>query len=287
MDTQQLQAFVAIAECGSFSAAAERLHLTQPAVSKRLALLEEQLDAQVFDRIGRRIRLTAAGQLLLPRAKTVLNEVEAGYQAIAGLRGEVAGALSIATSHHIGLHYLPSHLRSFMKAFPAVRMDLHFLDSEQAQAEILRGRFDLALVTLPPEQQHRVTSIQLWQDELRLVVGPQHPLARRQKLGLRELSGYPAVLPESTTVTTRLIQTLFKRQQLPLTTAMEANHLDTVKMLVGIGMGWGVLPARLIDRSVKVLPIRHSPIRRPLGVIYHEQRTLSMAVLRFLAQLQK
>src|SRR5688572_7411353 len=176
MDTQQLQAFVAIAECGSFSAAAERLHLTQPAISKRVALLEEQLDAQVFDRIGHRIRLTAAGQLLLPRAKTVLNEVEAGYQAIADLRGEVTGTLSVATSHHIGLHYLPPHLRGFMKAFPAVRMDLHFLDSEQAQAEILRGRFDLALVTLPSEQHRRITMVQLWQDELRLVVGPQHPL---------------------------------------------------------------------------------------------------------------
>ena len=139
MDTQQLEAFVAIAECGTFSAAAERLHLTQPAVSNRLALLEEQLDAPLFDRIQRKVRLTAAGQLLLPSAKNALNEIEAGYQAIAGLRGEVAGTLSIATSHHIGLHYLPAHLRSFMKAFPEVRMDLHFLDSEQAQAEILRG----------------------------------------------------------------------------------------------------------------------------------------------------
>lgn len=287
MDTQQLQAFVAIAECGSFSAAAEHLHLTQPAISKRVALLEQQLDAQVFDRIGRRIRLTAAGQLLLPRAKTVLNEVEAGYQAIAGLRGEATGTLSVATSHHIGLHYLPPHLRSFMKSFPGVRMDLHFLDSEQAQAEILRGRFDLALVTLPPEQHRRITMIQLWQDELRLVAGPRHPLAGRQKLNLRELSGHPAILPEASTVTTRLIQALFKWQELPLTVAMEANHLDTVKMLVSIGMGWGVLPARLVDASVKVLPVRHSPIRRPLGVIYHEQRTLSAAAQRFLVLLQK
>src|SRR5690606_7583070 len=130
MDTQHLHAFVAIAETGSFSAAAERLHLTQPAVSKRIALLEEQLKSPLFDRIGRQVVLTQAGQVLLSKATLILREVTAAQRAIADLKGEVEGKLSIATSHHVGLHYLPPYLREFSTQFPQVKLDLHFLDSE-------------------------------------------------------------------------------------------------------------------------------------------------------------
>src|SRR5690606_2661470 len=123
MDTQHLQAFVAIAETGSFSAAAERLHLTQPAVSKRIAILEELLGCPLFDRIGRHISLTQAGLSLLPKAKNILQEVSAARRAITDLNGEVRGQLSIATSHHIGLHRLPPYLREFSKIYPEVRLD--------------------------------------------------------------------------------------------------------------------------------------------------------------------
>src|SRR5690606_11005585 len=115
MDTQHLYAFVAIAETGSFSAAAERLHLTQPAISKRISLLEEQLKRPLFDRVGRKISLTQAGVSLLPKALNILQEVAAAQRAIADLDGEVRGKLSIATSHHIGLHRLPPYLRNFSR----------------------------------------------------------------------------------------------------------------------------------------------------------------------------
>lgn len=287
MDTQQLKAFVAIAQCGSFSAAAARLHLTQPAISKRMALLEQQVEARLFDRIGRQVRLSEAGHALLPRALTVLQEVEASYQDIAALQGRTVGTLSIAASHHIGLHYLPAHLREFTRTFPEIRLDLSFLDSEHACEDVAQGRFDLALVTLAPEPDARLTQLQLWQDELRFVCGAKHALAQRRSLTLRELSKHPAILPDATTYTTTLIRRLFDKQDLPLVSGMVANHLDTVKMLVSVGMGWGVLPGRLLDRQVKVLPLKHPPLLRPLGVIYHRQRSLSAAAQRFLAQLQK
>ncbi|MEQ9508335.1 MAG: LysR family transcriptional regulator, partial [Alloalcanivorax xenomutans] len=132
MDTQSLQAFMAVAESGSFSGAAERLFLTQPAVSKRIAVLEQQLGARLFDRVGRRIRLTEAGEALLPRARKVLQELEDMGRAINNLTGEVSGTLRIGTSHHIGLHRLPPVLRRFSREYPQVRLDIHFIDSEEA-----------------------------------------------------------------------------------------------------------------------------------------------------------
>ncbi len=286
MDTQHLQAFVAIAENGSFSAAAERLHLTQPAISKRIALLEDQLRAPLFDRIGRQVALTEAGQLLLSKAKLILNEVIAAQRAIADLRGDVQGKLSIATSHHVGLHYLPPYLREFSTQYPQVKLDLHFLDSEQAYHEILQGRFDLAIVTLALQQDARINSHTLWLDQLHFVAAPNHPLAAQSHLRLADLSPHQAIMPDTNTYTTQLIKGLFDRQGQTLDITMVTNHLDTIKMMLSIGLGWGVLPRRLIDDQLQILDVDHPMIERPLGYIHHEQRSLNNAARMFLALLR-
>src|SRR5690606_37510681 len=118
MDIANLNAFIAIAETGSFSHAADRLHLTQPAVSKRLAALESQLGVRLFDRLGREIGLTEAGRALIPRAYQILSVLDATRRALSNLNGDISGRLFLAPSHHIGLHRLPPLLRAFPRARP-------------------------------------------------------------------------------------------------------------------------------------------------------------------------
>ena len=113
MDTNSLRTFITTAELESFSLAAEQLYLTQPAISKRIAALEEELGAKLFDRIGRHVSLTEAGRTLLQRARIILQEVEDSRRLISNLSGTVSGRLSIGTSHHIGLHRLPPVLRRY------------------------------------------------------------------------------------------------------------------------------------------------------------------------------
>jgi len=287
MDTQHLAAFVAIADTGSFSAAATQLNLTQPAVSKRIAVLEEQVGSPLFDRIGRHISLTQAGLLLLPGARNILQEVTATRRALADLNGEVRGKLSIATSHHIGLHRLPPYLRQFSRQYPEVILDLHFLDSEQAYQEILQGRYDLAIVTLSQDEDARITAEPIWQDELCFVAAKNHTLAGAKSLKLAELSPYQAIMPDTSTYTTRLIKTLFDQQQQPLDITMVTNHLDTIKMMVSIGLGWGVLPATMVNGEISTLAVKHPPLTRMLGCIYHRQRTLNNAAHKFLVLLKQ
>lgn len=150
MDLANLSAFIAIAETGSFSGAGERLHLTQPAISKRIAGLEQQLDVRLFDRLGREVSLTEASRALLPRAYQILNVLDDTRRALTNLTGEVSGRLTLATSHHIGLHRLPPLLRAFTRQYPAVALDIQFLDSEVAYEEILHGRAEIAVITLAP-----------------------------------------------------------------------------------------------------------------------------------------
>lgn len=294
MDTQNLKAFQAVAEKESFSEAADTLFLTQPAVSKRIAALEQQLNCRLFDRIGRRVTLTEAGRALLPRARQILLEVADTQRLISDLSGEVKGTLSLATSHHIGLHRLPPVLREFARTYPDVRLDLDFLDSEKAYDEVVHGRYDLAIITLAPDTaalrdikiDSRIHSHIIWPDKLRFVASPEHPLTQQRDLELEDLSRYPAILPDINTYTTKLIKHLFDDQGMDLEITMATNHLDTIKMMVSIGLGWGVLPDTIIDQQLQPLKIGRLNIARKLGCIYHSERSLSNAAHAFLRLLQ-
>ena len=195
MDTQNLRAFLLVAESRSFSQAAKRLHLTQPAVSKRIAQLEAQLNVSLFDRIGRRISTTEAGAALLPHARAVHLELQAAQQSVRDLAGEVRGRLRLATSHHIGLHRLPPLLSFFSKAFPAVQLDIDFMDSEQAYELTLQGEVELAVVTLAPSPIANIVTRPIWLDPLDFMVQQDTQLTRKKALGLQELSQHPAILP--------------------------------------------------------------------------------------------
>ncbi|WP_227368729.1 LysR family transcriptional regulator [Halomonas sp. M20] len=285
MDTQSLQAFLAVADNGSFSLAGEQLYLTQPAVSKRIATLEEQIGARLFDRIGRRVSLTEAGQVLLPRAREILVMVNDSRQALANLAGDIRGSLIMATSHHIGLHRLPPILKTYTQAHPEVRMDLRFLDSEQAYQGVLTGELEVAVVTLAPAPDPRLTVVPVWVDRLHFVCGKDHPLAKQGRVALTALSEHDAVLPGHLTFTRDIVLDTFAQNGLQVNVGLSTNYLETLKMMVTIGLGWSVLPETLIDKELHRLPIELPPIERPLGYLVHKSRTLSNAARSMLTLL--
>jgi DNA-binding transcriptional LysR family regulator len=285
MDLANLNAFIAIAEMGSFSAAGERLHLTQPAVSKRIAGLEQQLDVRLFDRLGREVSLTEAGRALLPRAYQILNVLDDTRRALTNLTGEVTGRLTLAPSHHIGLHRLPTLLRAFTKTYPDVALDIQFLDSEVAYEEILHGRAELAVITLAPEPHALVKAVKVWDDPLDFVAAPEHPLATRKNVSLADLARYPAVFPGENTFTHHIVSELCESQGLKPNIAMSTNYMETIKMMVSIGLAWSVLPRTMLDEQVTPIPLPGVQLRRQLGYIVHTERTLSNAARAFMALL--
>jgi DNA-binding transcriptional LysR family regulator len=287
MDTQLLQAFAAVTEHGSFSIAAEHLHITQPAVSKRVALLESQLGCSLFDRIGRQITLTEAGRALLPHAQLVLQEIRAARRHIQDLRGGVTGLLSMGISHHMGLHRLPAVLERFSQQYPEVRLDIDFLDSEEAYERVLLGEVEIGVITLAPEEKPSLQQTAIWNDELVVTVARNHPLAAQSRVSARALSQYRAILPGLNTYTGRIIKTLFEQQQLPLDVSMSTNYLETIKVMVSIGFGWSVLPRTLLDENLCGLALTGQKLTRNLGVVTHRERSLSNAASAFLALLMK
>ncbi|MEH6567779.1 MAG: LysR family transcriptional regulator [Halioglobus sp.] len=281
MDTQNLKAFVLVAETGSFSAAAEKLHLTQPAVSKRVALLEQQLGRDLFDRIGRNVSLTEAGNALLPHARTISLQLLAAEQAVLDLSGDVTGALRLATSHHIGLHRLPPVLNEFSRKFPGVKIDIEFMDSEQAYELITQGKVELAVVTLAPNSETNVIAEPVWRDPLDFMVSANHELATRKNCDLKFLSQCPAILPGLNTYTGQIVKRLFDTHNLQLQVSMATNYLETVRMMTSVGLGWTVLPRSMIDGSLTAIDVAGDTIERTLGLVFHRGRSLSRAALAF------
>ena len=281
MELASLRAFAAVARFRSFSQAADHLHLTQPAVSKRISNLEEALDAKLFDRLGRQIELTEAGRALLSRVQDVEQSVKQAEQAVRELSGEVRGPLRIATSHHIGLHRLPSVLSAFQQSHPQVRLDIDFVDSEQAYEQLRVGQIELAVVTLAPGDISKLHSEPLWDDPLMVMVSPTHPLASKKRVSLAELSEHPAVLPGLETFTGRIVHRHFDEQGVALQLGMETNYLETLRMMASVGLGWTVLPSTMLGDDLRGLTLHKADMRRTLGLVYHEDRSLSRSATAF------
>ena len=287
MDTQALRAFLAVAEHRSFSLAAEHLHLTQSAVSKRIQQLEQHLNTPLFDRHNRTISLTEAGHALLPRARQILDLVADTEQELHSFDSEVSGTLSLATSHHIGLHRLPPVLREFTARYPAAQLNLSFMGSERAYQAIMLRQVELALTTLDEHLNHslqdRIDAMPLWRDDMICVCAPDHPLARIQRPTLQDLAATPAILPEADTITFQLVERLFRNAGLILHAPVPTNYLETIKMMVSVGMGWSVLPRTMQDSSLHPLQWPGPPLQRSLGLIHLRTRPLSNAARALMA----
>lgn len=276
MDISTLHAFIAVARHQSFSKASEHLFVTQPAISKRVAALEEELDIQLFNRIARQISLTEAGKQLLPKAQELVQQAEDMQRYASNLNDDISGNLSIAIAHHIGLHRMPPILREFNLRYPHVDLDIRFEDSDQAFYAVEQGDIEFAVITLPGHLSDKLIKQTIWVDELKAVVGLEHPLSKQSSIGIEQLAAFPCVLPSKDTETHKIIQREFERHQQSLNVQMHTNNLETLKMLATAGLGWSLLPSTMLDSSLKVLDLGVL-IERQLGVVMHRKRSLSNA----------
>jgi len=249
-------------------------------------LLESQLDCRLFDRVGRQVLLTEAGQALLPKARDILASMEDAERMLGNLSGHIGGRLALATSHHISLHRLPPLLKRFVDHYPEVELDLRFAASEVAYEGVLRGDLELALITLAPEHDDRICACTIWTDRLQYVVGRNHPLAQSPQLDLSALTRYPALLPGADTFTHQRVRQQLAGQGLELNLGMSTDYLDTIRMMVRIGLGWSLLPETMIDDQLVRLDTGTEPIYRPLGYIHHRNRTLSNAACELVRLLE-
>ena len=286
IDIAELLTFIKVAETSSFSEAASKLFLTQPAISKRIAALESNLGVRLFDRIGRQVQLTEAGIRLLPKARKMAEDLQDIKRSMTLQMQDVSGELRLSTSHHVGLRRLPKSLKRFQEDFPSAHLEIEFTQSEEAYQDVLKGRAELGIITLSNKENPLIESLPIWSDPLTCVVSKDHPLALSKKLSLIELAQHACVLPNKNTFTRQIAEQVFGKQGLKPKVRMNTNNLETLAMLVSIGWGWSLLPSTLVDEKLVVLNIADLNVERKLGVIHHKQRTLSRAATAFIELLK-
>jgi DNA-binding transcriptional LysR family regulator len=286
MDTQTLRAFLSVAKHQSFSEAAEELFLTQPAVSKRIISLEEQLDSKLFDRVGRKVSLTPTGNALLPKARAILNLIKSTEQELHNLSQQVSGSLEIICSHHVGLHRLPPILKEYARRFPDVDLKIEFGESESGYEQVLHGDKELALITLAPHPHANLISQTIWHDKMKFVCSLDHPLAAIENIQLSDLANHKAILPSPNTFTRQKVEDLFANTEVSLDVVTSTNYLDTIRMMVSIGYGWSVLPESL-TKDLKTLEIDSEMSSRQLGYLVHQHHSLTNAAKALIELLEQ
>lgn len=292
MDITSIETFLTVAQKQSFSLAAEYMHLTQPAISKRIASLESELNCKLFDRINKRILLTKAGQIFLPRAQQIIKELKNTKNNLAEMNSNVSGELVMATSHHIGLHHLPPVLKHFVNQFPKVDLKLDFMESETACLAVENAEIELAVITLPNNPDQRLKCLKVWSDPLKITLHNHHPLidASNKKSGkyyvnaenLKKITKFPAILPEKGTYTREIVDEYLSQCHINVQEKLSNNFLETIKMMVSVGLGWSVLPQTMIDNTLTQVEVEDISVARTLGIVSHRDRTLSPAAQKMI-----
>ncbi len=276
MNINDLRTFMAVAETASFSQAADQLFVTQPAVSKRIQALEQDLAVQLFDRVGKRVLLTQAGNVLVPQAQQMLAMLADTEKQLRNLSRDISGTLNMATSHHIGLHRLAPVLRTFTDRHPEVQLNISFEDSEVAHDMLRHGDIELAVVTLNPAGDDQLHYAEIWQDPLVFVSAD-----RARALSMQQLAAMPCVLPGTGTYTGRIVLQRFAELGINLTPSMSTNYLETIGMLVSVGLGWSVLPRSMVG-DLHEIEVDCPSMSRTLGSVTNPARAVSNAASAFL-----
>jgi DNA-binding transcriptional LysR family regulator len=251
VELRQLKAFIAIAETGTFTAGAARVHVTQAAISMQLKQLETEVGAPLFIRAPRRVIMTEAGEALLERAHAILREHDAALAEIAALAGAEHGRLRVGSaSAMVTADPLPQILKELRVRHPRAEVSISSGTSEALVKQILAGKLDVAFVSLPVETRGIQTEV-LSRDELVAIASPRHKLAKQRVVTAGALAKEQLILGERGGNTRRLIDGFFAEAGEHPNIKMELSRLAAIKRMVEEEMGIGIVPWRSTREEIK------------------------------------
>jgi DNA-binding transcriptional LysR family regulator len=286
----QLRTFRAVAEQLSFSAAAHELSISQPSVSYQVKELEAVLSVRLIDRLGKRVRLTEAGEVLYEYARRTLTLLDEAAIVLEQMRGIERGTLRVGASTTVGIYLIPLALGSFKKHHPKLAVALEIGPRESLQDRLKRGAIDLAVFS-PPVADPDLASTSFMDDELVMVVPASHPLAGRRGLTLRDFADESFLIREPGSGTRLAVEIAARQAGVSLRVGMELGSNGAIKHAVEAGLGVAVLSRHAVELERRggglvVVDIEGFPIRRPWCIVHLRRRQLPAAVDNFIEYLR-
>ena len=265
LDTRQLLSFRTLAETGSFTETARRLHLTQSAISHSIRSLEEQLGCNLFDRIGKRALLTEIGERLLGHTNSIFSEMDAALRSIDEVKTWGKGRIRIGATTSACQFILPSVLREFRECFPLCKIIVQPADTPVLLEKLKRSEIDLG-ICLRPWKDIEFEITPLFEDTLNAVVPPNHPFAKSLHIP-RKVEDNPFIVYDSKSYTFDLVSSYFSENGISLDNYIELGSSEAIKELAKIGIGIGILADWTIKKelgegSLKRVPLGKTPMKR-------------------------
>ena len=281
---RQLQVFESVARQLSFSRAAAELHLTQPAVSMQVKLLEEQAGLPLFERLGKKIFLTEAGTELQEHSRIIAQQLRDADEALAARKGLSQGRLVI-TMVSTAKYFVPPLLARFLKQHPGVTVKLSANNREVVLKQLAENQVDLAIMGRTPQGMDAVTEPFARHPHV-IIAAPDHPLAKKRRIPLARLAEETFLIREPGSGTRGLLERLFAEHNLPLNVSMEMASNETIKQAVQAGMGISLLSLHTVGLELKthnlaVLDAQGLPIVRDWHVVHLAAKRLSPVAQAF------
>ena len=288
MDMHTLEIFRAVATEKSFSRAAARLSRTQPAVSMAVQRLESAVGEPLIDRAGKQLRLTDAGQVVFDFARRFDNLRSELHVALAELRDQEAGRLSIGANESTTLYLLPLITR-YRKLYPRVKVQIRRSQSSKIPVEILEGDLEMGVISYEPTDD-RLISRTIYIDHLACVVSPQHRLARRRTISIADLGPETFIAHSVVSPYKEVVLREFERLKVPLRRDVEMPTVESIRKMVQRNQGVAFLPRMCVEEEIAQGVLREVQVselqtERKISLVYPAGRTLSHAARAFLALL--
>jgi len=278
MDFNSLQYFVLVAKYENMSRAADILHITQPALSKSISLLEENLGVSLFDRNGRSIKLNRYGQFFLERAELMLKEYEMAKEDLLNLVSPGQGVVSIGFMHTLGLEVIPQLMAAVQKDYPKMKIHLTQSNSSSILNKLEVGELDLCLISSLDTNKDLVWE-KLWEEELFLIVPENHRLSNRKEVTVKDFANEPFISIKKGNTLRKSVDDLFNQEGFHLNVAFEGEEVHTITGLVESGLGVSLIPniKGLEQYNIQLLKVNAPNCRREVGLAYINKHFKSAA----------
>jgi DNA-binding transcriptional LysR family regulator len=291
MELRQLKYFLSVVQLGSVGAAADANFVTQPAVTLQIQKLEDEVGERLLERTGRRVTPTQAGRLLAEHAEVILRSLGAAERAMTGLKGLESGFLRMGNIDAASVYVLPGVYRSFHRKYPGIKIEIIVGDTTRLLEALRRGEVELASTVLPVDT-GQFEILPIYRDEMVLVAHPNHVLAKRNNVTLRDVVETGLISYPAGSVTRRQIERVFIEHNLALNASMEIASPEAIKRLTQAGLGASVLPRPVVAPEIgrgalQTIRIRSVRFQRTIGMVLRGEDSLSPPARVFLDMVKK
>jgi DNA-binding transcriptional LysR family regulator len=289
MQIENFKIFADLVETKSFSKSAKLNGITQSAVSQQARAMERHFKTLLIDRSQKQFQLTREGQQVYDSAKEILHTYDKLLSELQELKKIISGTIRISTIYSIGLHELPPYIKKFLHDFPSVNVRVEYRRSNLVYEDILHNSVDFGLVAFPVKTR-QIEILPFRADRLVLITHPNHALARKVEIELKDLMGQRFIGFDPDIPTRKAVDTIFRDNKLELDPVMEFDNIETVKRAVEIDHGIAIVPYATVMQenkqgSLVAVPFKGKDFTRPLAILHRKGRVLTPAMRKFIETL--